>query len=173
MRTQGSPESLARTRCLAVARLLEGWQPQEVADFLGVHISSVCRWREQFQEQGWAGLEPAPVPGRPPKLTQAQAGRLLAWVQDKSPQELGLSPGPWTAPRVAALAHKRLGVQFHPRYLNDWLRRHGITPQLPEPIARERDPAGIARWVRYTWPAIKRGRKRRGRPSFSPTKAGC
>jgi transposase len=173
MRTAGSPEVLAALRRLAVARLLDGWEPLEVAEFLGVHVSSVCRWRERFESEGWEGLAAGCVPGRPPKLTAEQAQRLVSWVQDQSPQDLGFPTGHWTARRVAALAQQRLGVCFNPRYLSDWLRRHGITPQIPDPVPWQRDEAAVARWIAYTWPAIKRGRNGRGPPSFSPMKQAC
>jgi transposase len=152
---------------------LDGWEPQEVADVLGVNVSSVCRWVERFERAGRAGLEPAPVPGRPPKLTPRQAERVLSWVRDRRPQDLGFAADSgthWTARRVAAVVAERFGVRFNHRYLNDWLGRHGISPQLPQRLPRERDEAAIARWLAYDWPAIKRGRRRRARPSCSPTR---
>jgi transposase len=162
---------LARVRSIGVARVLDGWGPQEVAESLDVDVSSVCRWVERFERGGWAGLGPAPVPGRPPKLTPCQAERVLSWVRDRGPQDFGFPTEHWTARRVAAVVERRLGVRFNHRYLNDWLARHGISPQLPQRIPRERDEAAIARWLARDWPAIKRGRRPRARPSFSPTKA--
>jgi transposase len=175
MRRQGSPEALARLRRIGVERLLEGWEPLEVADALGVHVSSVCRWAEAFDRGGWAALGPAAVPGRPPKLSDRQAERVLSWVRDRTPQDLGFSADSgshWTARRLAAVVRRRLGVVFNHRYLNDWLSRHGITPQLPQRVPRERDDAAIARWVRHDWPAIKRGPPWRARRLCSPMKPG-
>jgi transposase len=163
----------AVVRQVAVGRLLDGWEPQEVADFLDVHVSSVYRWLEHFEAEGWEGLAPIAVPGRPPKLTAGQAERLVAWVRNQPPQDFGFPTGHWTARRVAAVAERRLGVHFNPRYLSDWLRRHGISPQVPDRVARERDEAAVTRWVSHDWPAIKRGQGGRAPPSFSPTKAGC
>jgi transposase len=154
---------LAARRRLAVARVREGCGPQEVADFLGVHVSSVCRWVDRFERDGDAGLEAAPVPGRPPKLTARQAERMVSWVRDKSPQDFGFLSGHWTASRVAAVARRQLGVSFNHRYLNDWLSRHGISPQIPDRVPRERDEAVIGHWKRYVWPYIKGGPTRRGR----------
>ena len=163
---------MARVRSIGVARVLEGWGPQEVAESLGVNVSSVCRWVKRFERGGGAGLGPAPVPGRPPKLTARQAERVLSWVRDRSPLDFGFRTEHWTARRVAAVVAERTGVRFNHRYLNDWLARRGISPQLPQRVPRERDEAAIARWVARDWPAIKRGRRRQGRRSCSPTRAG-
>jgi transposase len=175
MRRQGSPEALARLRRIGIERLLEGWEPREVADALGVHVSSVGRWAEAYDREGWAGLAPAAVAGRPPKLSERQADRVTSWVRDHTPQQMGFAADAgthWTARRLAAVVRRRLGVAFNHRYLNDWLRRHGITPQLPQRVARERDDAAIAYWIRRDWPAIKRGRPRPAPPSCFPTNRG-
>jgi transposase len=174
MRTDGSPAFLEAVRRLAVSRLQEGYDAPEVAEVLGVHRSSVYRWADAFGRDGWAGLGAAPVPGRPPKLTPSQADRVLSWVRDRRPQDLlgfaADSGTHWTARRVAAVVAGHFGVRFNHRYLNDWLGRHGISPQLPQRLPRERDEAAVARWLAYDWPAIKRGRRRLGRPSCSPTR---
>ena len=83
----------------------EGWGPQEVAEAIGVHVSSVCRWSDAFDRGGWEALLPAPVSGRLAKLTARQE-------------------------------------------------------------------AAVARWVHYTWPAIKRGPTWQGPPSCFPMKRG-
>lgn len=165
MRRQGDPRWLERERYLAVERLLEGRDPVEVADFLGVARRSVYRWRTLFQEQGWQGLAAHPVSGRPPKLTPAQARQVLGWLQ-RDAQDLGFATARWTAPRLAQVILQRWGVALHPRYLNAWLEARGISPQVPTPVARERDPAAIAHWVVHTWPAIKKSSRPGCHPGF-------
>lgn len=173
MRSDGSPAFLEAIRCLAVSCVLDGYDPVEVAELIGVHRSSVYRWADAFSRGGWAALQAASVAGRPPKLTTGQARRVLSWVRDRKPQAFGFATEHWTARRVAAVIERTLGVGFNHRYLNDWLARHGITPQLPQRVPRERDDATIAHWVRHRWPAIKRGRPRPARRSCSPMRPGC
>jgi|SRR3954451_2929763 transposase len=155
MRGQGAPQWLEQKRRLAVARLGDGYTPEEVADFLDVGLSSVYRWQACHREWGGRGLAAHPVSGRPPKLTPAQAREVLGWLQQAA-QEFGFPTARWTAPRLAQVITREWGTEFHPRYLNAWLRQRGITPQVPMPVARERDPAAIARWVAHRWPAIKK-----------------
>ena len=170
MRTKGSPEWQEGVRRLAVARLAEGESTADVAELFGVHVATVRRWACTWRAGGDEALAAATPPGRPSKLTPAQAERVLGWVRGRSPTAFGFATELWTALRVAAVIERRMGVRFNHRYLNHWLAAHGITPQLPQRVPRERDDAAVARWVAVDWPAIKRGRPRPARPCFSPTK---
>lgn len=147
--------SLPDLRLVAVRRVLDGESPGAVADFLEVTRRSVERWVRAWRSGGDAALGPRPRSGRPPKLDECQAAEVLSWV-DRSPCEFGFPTERWTAPRLAALVRERLGVGVNHRYLNDWLRRRGVTPQIPPRQARERDEAAIARWVAEDWPRIKK-----------------
>lgn len=157
MRSKGSPEVLEYRRRLAVERLLSGYSPEEVADFLNVHPSSVRRWWAAFHEQGTTGLAAQPAPGRPCKLTRSQEKVVLRWLAD-SPTAHGFPTDLWTGARIAALIEEELGIAFHPRYVQRWLRAHGLTPQKPQRIPRERDPQAIAAWLATEWPRIKKKR---------------
>lgn len=145
-------------RHLAVSWVDEGDGPAEVAEHLEVSERSVWRWLAAWRRDGPSGLAPKPGRGRPAKLTRGQATRVLSWL-DRSPCTFGFANERWTAPRVAAVIARQMGVRMNHRYLNDWLARRGITPQVPEPVARERDQAVIDAWLRYAWPRVK---KRRG-----------
>lgn len=142
-------------RLLAMFRLAEGWSQQFVADFLGVSRRSVGRWRRRFREGGEAGLLTQLRPGRPPKLGPEQVGRVLSWLEC-SACNFGFATERWTAPRVASIIQHRLGVAMNPRYLNDWLARHGVSPQMPQKQPRERDQNLIDAWVQHQWPRIKK-----------------
>jgi transposase len=162
MRTKGPPDELERRRCLAVQRVLEGYYSTgDVADFLGVDPSSVRRWLTAFREHGAAGLAAQPTPGRPPKLTPPQEKIVRRWLTD-NPTDHGFPTELWTAGRLALLIDEEWGISFHPHYLTTWLRQRGYTPQLPRPVARERDDREIARWLDEDWPRIKHKARRRG-----------
>ena len=142
-------------RELAVNAVLGGVPPAEAAEMLGVGERSVWRWLGAWRRAGDAGLETAPRSGRPPKLTGAQAAQVLGWL-DRSATEFGFVTERWTARRVGSVIGRRFGVRMNVRYLNDWLRRRRISPQVPETRPRERDPAAIAAWVADLWPRIKK-----------------
>src|SRR5215212_8078290 len=100
MRSSGSSDELERRRRLAVQRVLEGYPIEEVAEFLGVHRTTVSRWVAAFRARGTPGLAARPATGRPPKLTHAQEKIVRRWLADK-PTEHGFATDLWTGPRVA------------------------------------------------------------------------
>jgi transposase len=154
MRTRGSAQELERRRRLAVQRLQEGYSKAAVARFLGVHLRTVRRWHARFRAGGDDGLAAKPHPGRPRYLRPPQERRVLAWLR-KNPQSFGFATELWSAPRLAQVIERKLRVQFHPRYLNAWLKQRGITPQKPERQARQRDQAAVEHWLAHVWPRIQ------------------
>src|SRR4051794_36978 len=157
MRPHGSPELLEYRRVLAVRLAEAGLDAGEIAGVLDADVRSVQRWLRTAGSDpaGLAGLVAKPHPGRSPKLTDAQAERVLSWL-DHSPTEFGFATDRWTAPRLAAVLERELHVTMNRRYLSDWVRRHGVSPQVPERVPREKDPVLVAGWVRHQWPRIKK-----------------
>jgi len=155
MRSPGSAAELVRRRLLAVQRVLDGYAVEDVADFLGVHRTTVSRWVAAFRAQGTAGLSVRASPGRPRKLTTTQVKIIRRWLSD-DPTEHGFPTSLWTAERLGQLIKRELDVTFNPRYLSAWLRQRGFTPQKPQRVPRERDPEEIQRWLATDWPRIKK-----------------
>src|SRR6187200_3250181 len=108
MRPQGSAAELESRRRLAVRLLDNGLDPAEVADLVEATVRSVQRWRVA------GDLTAVPQSGRPPKLTPRQSAQVLGWL-DRRPSAFGFATERWTAPRVADLVARRLGVAMHPR----------------------------------------------------------
>lgn len=154
----------------AVQLTAQGRRQVEVAGLLNVSVRSIQRWRDTWVAGGdgeLAHLSERHSGGRPPKLDAVQTRQVLAWL-DRDPGEFGFPTQWWTAPRIASLIERRFGISMNKRYLNDWLRRHDITPQMPEQSARERDQERIDGWVRWQWPRIKKRRPTCTRRSVLP-----
>jgi len=170
MRVPRTAEALEYVRRIAVARLDDGYETREVAEFLGVSVRSVQRWAQVRDCQGESALSCRPRPGRPPKLDDTQAATVLSWLR-RSPCDFGFVTQRWTARRVAELIARELGVQMNSRYVSDWLGRRSVTPQIPKSSACERDEGEIRWWVNRLWPRIKKKPATPVPTSYLPMKA--
>jgi transposase len=148
---------LEHRRILAVQRVLEGYSRRKVARFLGVSLVSVRRWMRAYRRGGFRRLKAAPVSGRPSHINGRQRRSILGWLSH-SPLDFGFATDRWTAPRIARLMAERWQIHLHPRYVSRWLKRHGVTPQIPAKIAMERDEKVIQEWIAGPWVRIKKGR---------------
>src|SRR3954471_12834370 len=109
-RAIGSADELERRRSRAVALLEKGESPTTIARVLGVHVTSVHRWRRMSR----AGrLKAVPQPGPTPGLTDAQL-KELEGLLSQGAKKHGWPNQLWTASRVAALVEKRFGRRYHP-----------------------------------------------------------
>ncbi len=112
MRPRGSPEALERRRVHAVALILEGLAPVEVARRLGVDRRSVRRWLSTALRDGMQAMRARPAPGRPPKLGPEHKRRLRALLRAGA-RAAGFPTDTWSCARVAELIERRFGVRYH------------------------------------------------------------
>lgn len=157
MRPFGSQGTLEKRRFRAIDLLKRGLNLAQVAAKVGSSVSSVFRWQESFRAHGRRGLNPLPVPGRPPKLTSRQK-RHVARILLAGALRRGYSTDLWTQKRVAKLIEEQFGIAYHPNHMWRLLQSLGWSVQKPKKRARERDEKAIAHWRRYHWPHIKKRR---------------
>ena len=139
---------------------LEGGEsPTTVARVLGVHVTSVHRWRRMARSPG--GLKAVEQPGPTPGLDDAQLGQLEALLVQGAKAH-GWHNQLWTAARVAVLIERQFGIRYHPEHVRKILKgRLGWTSQKPRRKARERNDKEVARWVGDEFPRIVREAFRR------------
>lgn len=127
----------------------------EVVRRLRVSRQTVSRWYHAWRRRGAAGLRGAGRAGRKPRLDAAALKRVEAALL-QGPTAWGFATHLWTLKRVAAVIWKL----FHVRYSlpQTWrlLLQLGWSRQRPARRAKERDDVAIARWVRTTWPRVKK-----------------
>jgi transposase len=151
-----------RLRAWALER--RGWTQQAIAEALGVTQGAVSQWLSRARAGGVAALRHRRAPGPRPKLSEAQRAALPALLA-RGPEAFGFRGDVWTTKRVAAVIAVRFGVRYHPAHVSRLLRAAGWSPQRPIQRATQRDGAAIERWYAERWPALKKGRTRRGAPS--------
>ena len=156
MRTYGTPAALEARRRFAADLLADGMSVAEVAEAVGVSLTSVKRWRRAVKTGGESALAAKPHPGPQPRLTEKQRQRLLKTLLGGA-RKAGYRTELWTCRRIAEVIGRRFGVKYHPGHVWRLLRACNWSPQRPEHRARERDEAAIDRWRQREWPRIKKG----------------
>jgi transposase len=150
----GTAAELERRRRRAVDLLDQGESPSTIARILGVHETSVHRWR-RLARQG-PGLGAKPHPGRKPFLSEQQ------WVEVQrlllqGAKRHGWPNDLWTADRVTALIKRHFGVEYHPEHVRAVLKgRFDWSSHKPELRAREQNEKEVERWLDDDFPRIIR-----------------
>jgi transposase len=155
---------------LAIRRFHEGRSADEIAEFLDVAPRSVRRWLAAYETGGRSALHAKSAAGRPPKLDRTQEKVVARWLTE-NPTDHGFTTDLWTAKRLNQLIRQTWDVAFNRRYLCDWLRQRGYSPQKPQRVPRERNEPVIRGWCRRDWPRIQKKSGRAAATSFSSTKA--
>jgi transposase len=137
-----------------VELLDQGESPSLIARILGVHETSVHRWR-RLARQG-RGLDAKPHPGRKPFLSDAQWAQVQHLLLQGAKQH-GWPNDLWTAARVAALIQRHFGVAYHPEHVRSVLKeRFDWSSHKPEVRAREQNDKEVERWKDDEFPRIIR-----------------
>lgn len=132
----------------------------EVADRCGVAVRTVEDWVKRYRKEGVGGLITKPIPGKPPRLSDEQKGKLREAVL-KGPEACGFDTGVWTSPMLAGWIKKKFGVTLSASQVRRILHALGFSVQYPRQVLSKADREAQARWIRVEWPRIKK--KRSGR----------
>ena len=146
----------------AIALSVEGYTTTQIAQSLKVHRSSVPLWIEQWNHQREVGLLEGHRSGRPSGLTRAQQEQLQD-ILDSGPVAYGLETGLWTSPVISGVIAEEFDLHYHPGHVRKMLRRLGYSVQRPTTRLVQANPAEKNRWVRYTYPRLKKKPGGKGR----------
>src|SRR5690348_16923226 len=105
----GTAAELERRRRRAIDLLGQGESPSVVARILGVHETSVHRWRRMARRPH--GLDARPVPGPTPGLSDYHLRKLERLLRQGAHKH-GWPNQLWTAARVARLIRDRFGICY-------------------------------------------------------------
>ncbi|MCA9235694.1 MAG: IS630 family transposase [Planctomycetales bacterium] len=155
MRTPGSAAELEARRRRAAEYFQARKSLPEIAAVLGVHLSSVKRWKRAWREGGVEALGAKAHPGGVSKLSDEQKQSLVQMLID-GPLAAGYKTDLWTCARVAEVVRKKFRVQYDPGRVSRILHDLGFTSQKPRQVAREQDADAVERWRRVDWPRIKK-----------------
>lgn len=141
---------------------LDGYSTGEIARRLRVHRSGVPVWIKHWNRYGEEGLWEGHRSGRPPLLTARQRER-LSDILDSGPVAYGLETGIWSSPSVAEVIREEFDCSYHPGHVRKLLRQMGYSVQRPTTCLVQADLKQKRKWVRYTYPNLKKTPKAKGR----------
>jgi transposase len=104
---------------------------ETVAQVMGVTAATIWRWAKAYQKHGVNNLYPKPKKPKPSKLTTAQKGEVLAWL-DQCRNSAGEHVH-WTLERLQYSIMKEFGVTLGITSIWVWLRREDRVLKVPRP----------------------------------------
>jgi transposase len=142
-------------RLQAILLSLDHLTNVDIARLLHVDRTRVHAWVRAWNEYQEDGLLEGHRSGRPPELTPEQRERLHDIV-DSGPVAHGLNTGVWTSPILADVIQEEFDVQYHPGHVRKLLHTLGCSVQRPTTQLVQADPQAQHKWVRYTYPNLKK-----------------
>ena len=146
----------------AIALSIEGHTTSQIAQVLNIHRSSVPLWIEHWNQQREQGLLEGHRCGRPAGLTDTQREQLQD-ILDSGPVAYGLETGIWTSPVISRVIADEFDLHYHPGHVRKVLKQLGYSVQRPTTRLVQADPIRKNRWVRYTYPRLKKKPAVKGR----------
>lgn len=141
----------------------EGQAVETVAEKLGLTGQGVRNYLHAFLRQGVDSLVYRKPPGRPAKLTKSQRQKLKAMVE-AGPEAAGYDWGCWTTGLIQDLVVRHFQVEYSPYYVAELLKNLGFSWQKARFVSDHLENVAPAqeKWMKETWPEIKRGAEAKG-----------
>ncbi len=155
-----SSDAQENLRRRVLKAIKSGMRVSEAARVFGVSRQAIYIWKQRVHEGGSRALK-ARQRGRParPRLQPHQAASTVRSIVDRCPDQLRLPFALWTREAVGQLISKRFGIQISVWTVGRYLKNWGLTPQKPIRRAYEQDPTVVRRWLKNTYPTIRRQAK--------------
>jgi transposase len=100
---------------------------------------TVRRWLKRWVAEGIEGLRDRPMPGPPPKITEAYREQLLATVR-RRPHSLGQSYSMWTLQRLSDYMAEQTGIRASYETVRLVLKTGDIVLSRPQHTISSPDP---------------------------------
>jgi transposase len=164
LRKEANQDQVPRVaqRFHAIALSIEGHTTSQIAQVLKVHRSSIPLWIEHWNRHREQGLLEGQRAGRPCGLNDGQREQLQD-ILDSGPVAYGLDSGIWTSPVISRVIADEFNLHYHPGHVRKLLKQLGYSVQRPTARLVQADPERKNRWVRYTYPRLKKKPAAKGR----------
>lgn len=147
-------DAMEYMRMQSIRLFKEGKRADEIADFFGVTIDAVYKWKRKHKEKGVEGLRSKKAKGKKPTLDESDKLQIVSFLE-KSATEFGFETQLWTCKRVQQVIKNKLGKSIAISNLWNALRKWKLSPQMPEKEYAEKDKKKVDQWLNEEWPKIK------------------
>ena len=139
-------DGLKEIRRQAVRLKKMGKTGKEIEELTGVRQNRVSEIWTAYQREGESSLERKKYgrkPGSHMVLTEEEQRDIRKAVEEKRPEDFGISGKLWTLGRTREYIEKKFQKRIHERTLSDYMKRWGMSCQRPAKRARKQNPKGI------------------------------
>ena len=153
-----------------------GVKAYSAAKGLRIQARNVHQLYRRFETEGESAVEEKRRgPAQSPRsvLTEKEREKLASAISGGSPRQLVLDFALWSSRAVVAYVRKKFGKSMGRRTARRLLQRMGFTYQCPVRMAREQNPAAVAKWLEEEYPAIRRLAKEKHAEIFWEDEATC
>jgi transposase len=135
-------DALRRDRYRAVLLALDGKEALAIAQALGRARRSVQDWAYSYRDGGIDAIQPAPRPGRTPKLPREREAQLRQRLDAGARPQDGVCT--LRGKDVVRILEQEFGVKYSLGGAYDLLARLGYSCLTPRPLHEKSDPEAIA-----------------------------
>ena len=154
--------ALYEKRKNAVEAVQRGEAVSLVARTHHVPLRTIFGWLARYRTGGWHALREGPRSGRPRKVS----GEVMQWLYQAitlgDPRQFQLAFCLWTLGIVRVVLKKEQGVELSKSAVCRLLQQMGLTPQRPIYRSYKQDPQELEKYLKRTFPQLKRLAKRIG-----------
>lgn len=135
----------------------EGHTSGEIAKLLKAPRSKVSNWLSNYLLHGEESVLEGHRSGRPSQLSVKQKQE-LSDIVESGPVSYGFLSGVWTAVMIGHVIQNEFSVEYDARHVRRILDELDFSLQRPKRFLAKADPKKQNRWIRYTYPLIKKKR---------------
>ena len=146
-------------RIHAVILSHEGNTSGEISKLIDTPRSCVTQWLSNYEQHGYDGLLEGHRTGRPSGLDNAQK-EVLSDIVESGPVAYGFLSGVWTSVMIGQIIQNEFDMEYDSRHVRRILDALDFSLQRPKRLLANADPKKQNRWIRYTYPQIKKKPKK-------------
>ena len=154
--------ALYEKRTNAVEAVQRGEPVHLVARTHNVPLRTMFGWLARYRSGGWHALKEGKRSGRPRKVS----GEVMQWLYQAitlgDPRQFQLPFCLWTLGIIRLILKKEKGVELSKSAVCRLLQQMGLTPQRPIYRSYKQDPKELEKYLKRTFPQLKRLAKRLG-----------